>query len=160
MDFGYLYTSFDGRISRQPFWLGLIALLVAIFAVVLIAAAVFDGIATPGTTSQAVFQLVIFLVTVYPFAALMIKRLHDRNRPAILLAVFYAPSILQLIGQFLGITTTTENIGGVDYVVPNSLGMIIGLIGLVIGIWALIELGILRGTKGPNQYGPDPLGGQ
>lgn len=25
-------------------------------------------------------------------------------------------------------------------------------------IWGLIELGMLEGTKGPNQYGPDPLG--
>ena len=25
-------------------------------------------------------------------------------------------------------------------------------------IWLLVELGILEGTRGPNQYGPDPLG--
>jgi len=27
------------------------------------------------------------------------------------------------------------------------------------GLWLLIELGFLKGTAGPNQYGPDPLGG-
>jgi uncharacterized membrane protein YhaH (DUF805 family) len=27
-------------------------------------------------------------------------------------------------------------------------------------IWLIVELGILRGTSGPNQYGPDPLAGQ
>lgn len=26
-------------------------------------------------------------------------------------------------------------------------------------IWALVELGFLRGTMGPNRFGPDPLGG-
>ena len=26
-----------------------------------------------------------------------------------------------------------------------------------INLWALIELGILRGTNGPNRFGPDPL---
>jgi uncharacterized membrane protein YhaH (DUF805 family) len=35
---------------------------------------------------------------------------------------------------------------------------LIGLIPVIGGIWILIELGILRGTNGPNQYGPDPLG--
>ena len=28
---------------------------------------------------------------------------------------------------------------------------------LVISIWALVELGCLRGTIGQNKYGPDPL---
>ena len=39
----------------------------------------------------------------------------------------------------------------------STLGMILGLLSLVIGIWALVELGILKGTDGPNQHGPDPL---
>jgi uncharacterized membrane protein YhaH (DUF805 family) len=38
--------------------------------------------------------------------------------------------------------------------------VLIGFVPLIGGIWALIETGILEGTKGPNQYGPDPLGGE
>lgn len=34
---------------------------------------------------------------------------------------------------------------------------LIGLIPIIGGIWLLIELGILEGTRGANQYGPDPL---
>jgi uncharacterized membrane protein YhaH (DUF805 family) len=34
---------------------------------------------------------------------------------------------------------------------------LIGAIPLI-GIWTLIENGFLRGTDGPNSYGPDPLG--
>jgi uncharacterized membrane protein YhaH (DUF805 family) len=30
----------------------------------------------------------------------------------------------------------------------------------VLFIWALIWFGCLRGTVGPNQYGPDPLEGR
>ena len=26
-----------------------------------------------------------------------------------------------------------------------------------ITVWAIVELGFLRGTLGPNRYGPDPL---
>jgi uncharacterized membrane protein YhaH (DUF805 family) len=34
--------------------------------------------------------------------------------------------------------------------------ILIGLIPIVGGIWQLIELGMLRGTDGSNDYGPDP----
>ena len=32
------------------------------------------------------------------------------------------------------------------------------LVPLIGPIWLLVELGFLRGTTGPNRYGPDPLG--
>jgi uncharacterized membrane protein YhaH (DUF805 family) len=38
--------------------------------------------------------------------------------------------------------------------------VLIGFVPLIGGIWALIETGFLEGTKGPNQYGLDPLGGE
>jgi uncharacterized membrane protein YhaH (DUF805 family) len=34
---------------------------------------------------------------------------------------------------------------------------LIGLVPVIGGIWLLIELGILEGTSGANQYGPNPL---
>lgn len=37
--------------------------------------------------------------------------------------------------------------------------VLIGLIPVVGSIWYLVELGFLRGTRGPNQYGPDTLHG-
>jgi len=37
--------------------------------------------------------------------------------------------------------------------------VLINFIPLIGMIWALIELGFLRGTAGPNRFGPDPLGG-
>lgn len=36
-----------------------------------------------------------------------------------------------------------------------SLIMLVPIIG---GVWLLVECGILEGDKGPNAYGPDPLG--
>jgi uncharacterized membrane protein YhaH (DUF805 family) len=35
--------------------------------------------------------------------------------------------------------------------------VLIVLIPFIGWIWALIETGFLEGTRGPNQYGPDPL---
>lgn len=34
---------------------------------------------------------------------------------------------------------------------------LIGLVPFIGGIWILIELGILEGTRGANRFGPDPL---
>ncbi len=35
---------------------------------------------------------------------------------------------------------------------------LIVLVPLIGWVWWLVECGILEGTKGPNRYGPDPLG--
>lgn len=35
--------------------------------------------------------------------------------------------------------------------------VLIGLVPLIGQLWALIEMGFLPGTPGPNEYGPDPL---
>jgi uncharacterized membrane protein YhaH (DUF805 family) len=35
--------------------------------------------------------------------------------------------------------------------------VLINLVPIIGGFWALIECGFLRGTEGPNDYGPDPL---
>lgn len=37
--------------------------------------------------------------------------------------------------------------------------VLINFIPFIGAIWALVELGFLRGTPGPNRFGPDPLGG-
>jgi uncharacterized membrane protein YhaH (DUF805 family) len=33
----------------------------------------------------------------------------------------------------------------------------LSLVAFAISIWGFVELGCLRGTDGPNTYGPDPL---
>ena len=69
-----------------------------------------------------------------------------RQRAAAFLMIFFTvtgdtePPILQAIGHRTG-----------------STGLILGLVGFGISIWATVELGFLRGTAGPNSYGPDPL---
>lgn len=35
--------------------------------------------------------------------------------------------------------------------------VLIALVPIIGGLWYLIECGFLEGTKGPNQFGPDPL---
>ena len=35
--------------------------------------------------------------------------------------------------------------------------LLLGLIPILGALWLLVELGFLRGTQGPNRFGPDPL---
>jgi uncharacterized membrane protein YhaH (DUF805 family) len=78
----------------------------------------------------------------------MVKRLHDRDRPGILAAVFLGPSLLVGITDALGITGRGT---------WNTLDYLLNGLVLIVSLWALVELGFLRGTQGPNRYGPDPL---
>jgi len=136
VDFAGLLFSFTGRLNRAPYWLATIGLIVAAFVVVMIAFTI------AGRSAVAIMVAgLVFLLAIWVTLALIIKRLHDRNKSASWVLLFYvAPPILQAIGYGIG-----------------STGFILGLIGVGISIWALVELGFLRGTAGPNSYGPDPL---
>jgi uncharacterized membrane protein YhaH (DUF805 family) len=39
----------------------------------------------------------------------------------------------------------------------TAIGWVCALVNLGVGLWFLIELGILKGTPGPNRFGGDPL---
>jgi uncharacterized membrane protein YhaH (DUF805 family) len=145
MDFAYLYTSFDGRINRKPYWLATILLAVIMIVVIFVLGFVL--------AFSFLFKLLIFilqLALLYPSAALMVKRFHDRDKPGYYAAFLLGLILLKSLTDLVGITGDPFNTNMLDY--------IIGFATLVIAIWFLIELGFLRGTQGPNQYGPDPLG--
>lgn len=145
-----LLTSFDGRINRAKWWLGTVILIAIAIVLYLVLGRI---IGSPG-----ILQFILTLLLAYPTTALMVKRLHDRDRPGYFTYIFWAPTVLSVLGGLLGLTMTTVDIGGVAVPQMTTLGNVIALAGLPIGIWALIELGILKGTEGPNQHGPDPLG--
>lgn len=161
-----LLTSFDGRINRAKWWLGNVLVAVAAIVIYLILASIFGLMSVPTDPAQiasmmrtgAIVQLLLVAIIAFPTTALMIKRLNDRDRPRYFAYIFWAPSILSLIGGVLGITQTTVDMGGIPMPTPNGLGYVLLVASFVVGIWALIELGILKGTEGPNQHGPDPLG--
>ena len=45
-----------------------------------------------------------------------------------------------------------------EYIVASFIvAVVFGLVSLVLGIWLFIEIGFLKGTQGPNRFGPDPL---
>jgi len=84
MNFGQLFTSFEGRISRKEWWIGFILLYVLQFIAYFVATAL--GIITvdAGTgemsPSGAVALLVIIVIFLWPALALHAKRWHDRGK--------------------------------------------------------------------------------
>ncbi len=143
-----LLFSFTGRLNRKPFWLTTLAIIVVMLVLVGFIFAYVGGAAAMGGGLGALGGAVLILIVLYiPLIwiglALGAKRLHDRNKSAWWLLVFYVlPSVLQGVGEHAG-----------------GLALILGLAGFAISIWGLVELGFLRGTIGSNQYGPDPLAG-
>ena len=127
-----LFLSFNGRIPRSKFWIGLLVLIVVNWILMAILGMVFGTsmvmTADPANAEQAMEQMsamfipmmIAMIIMLYPSLAVYTKRWHDRGKS----------------GWW-------------------SLIMFIPLAGF---IWFIVELGILRGTDGPNKYGPDPLG--
>jgi uncharacterized membrane protein YhaH (DUF805 family) len=139
MDWVYLLTSFDGRISRKAFWIAM--------AVVTIAE-IFGHIIAEEIQGDRLSAIVDLAFT-YPEFAVAAKRAHDRNLPLWLLIVFFSA------GALLDLLTVLELTGTDDQ--PSVLSLAIALPFTVMGLALLVELGFRRGTIGPNQNGPDPL---
>ena len=148
-----LLTTFNGRINRGKYWL---AAVIYIAISILLAALGFimlgNGIlALSGDDAEGLVAGLIskgigfFLIALIVWIAIAIsgvfvgiKRLHDRDKSGWWIALFYlAPSVLSGLSDH---------------------SFIFALAGFAISVWALVELGCLRGTVGPNKYGPDPLG--
>lgn len=156
MNWRHLYTSFDGRINRKPFWLASIALFVVVFVLSIVVLRPLS-LASPTVASLASF--VVSLALLYPACALGAKRLHDRAKSGRLMVVFAIPGLLLQVGNIFGLTMREQLIAGQAILVPNALGMLLGLLAFAVGVWALVVLGFLKGTDGANSYGIDPLGG-
>jgi uncharacterized membrane protein YhaH (DUF805 family) len=144
-----LYTSFNGRINRARYWLGTFILSIPTILTLLVVAALLGVSIMAPDFRFKLFNLFLAALLLYPAAALMVKRLNDRDRPAWLAGLFLAPSLLSSFTNVIGVTG--------NRLAPNILDVLLGLFTFVVGIWAFIELGCLRGTVGANQHGSDRL---
>jgi uncharacterized membrane protein YhaH (DUF805 family) len=141
IDFMDLLFGFQGRINRAKYWIAVVIYLVGWIIIGGIAWALVFSISY---ILGAIIGVLFLIASVVSGIAVGIKRLHDRDKSGWWLLLFYlAPGILDGIGRSIG-----------------DIGFVLSLVGLAISIWAIVELGFLRGTTGPNQYGPDPLEGR
>ncbi len=147
-DVNHLYLTTEGRIGRQTFWIGAIALAIVSIVIGLIVGSLFGWL----SLATRLINFLVQLALAYPGYALLAKRFQDRAKPG----TTYAAAVIgiNILYSLLALTGLIGVQGA-----SNILGMLFGLVMLAVGIWVLVELGILRGTVGDNAYGPDPLPG-
>ena len=141
--FEFLFGA-SGRINRAKYWRSFLTYIVAglLAGVILLTAA---GIAAPLFIIMVVVVLIPWLLWGFSITT---ERLHDRNKSAWWLVVFYGlPAVL---GQLAKAAWFAGAAGTVFY-------YILALAGFALTIWGFVEIGFLRGTAGSNAYGPDPL---
>ena len=140
VDVTSLFLSREGRINRAKFWVG-----AACFIVVWILVDAIFG-------SSIFGRIVNFIVAIglaYPAYAVAAKRFQDRDKPGETALFGLVPVLAAIALHCFGLTG--------DPTGSNAIGWICRLIYLGVGLWFAIELGMLKGTPGPNHFGGDPL---
>ena len=132
------YFSFKGRTNRKPYWLTALALFGVYFV------AFFLGVVIPIVGPLLAGILVIG--SIWVGAANLVRRLHDRSKSAWWLVPMYLPVLV-----FSLLAVGAQGAGNAE----AAAGL--NILTLPFSIWAFVELGCLRGTLGPNRFGPDPL---
>jgi uncharacterized membrane protein YhaH (DUF805 family) len=151
MDWNFFF-GFEGRIGRAKCWrataLNFFCLLMFMLLVPLNIAGSFLG-ADPKWAIPFTIALLFgtlgpaIVISTWCFAALAIKRLHDRDRSGWWMLLFFiVPSLLDKLWDWL------DN---------PSAAYFVSLVGFVLSIWSFVEIFCLRGTRGPNRFGSDPL---
>lgn len=147
------FTSLEGRISRKSFWLGLLGIITASVVAMIVLGLMFS---LTGRTLVHASMGVSFLLLL-PMLAIAVKRLHDRGKAAMpWVAIFFGPSFIANMMRDFEVDYSVITLAGEQVFYPGKLAMTIGVISMITGIWALVELGLLKGTDGENSYGPDP----
>jgi uncharacterized membrane protein YhaH (DUF805 family) len=141
--FEFLFGA-SGRINRAKYWRSVLIYIGAgmMTAVILFTAA---GIAAPLFILMIVVVLIPWLLWGVSFTT---RRLHDRDKSAWWLMLFY------LVPGALGQVANAAWLGGAA---GTALHSVLALAGFALTIWGFVEIGCLRGTAGPDSYGPDPL---
>ncbi|MET3666390.1 DUF805 domain-containing protein [Caulobacter sp. 1776] len=140
------FFSFDGRFRRLEFWIANLGLLLLQIATQLVVGPFFgESLFRAGRPSW--FRLALNVASLWPTAAILIKRGHDRNRSALftsglLLVIYIFPEVGLVMVRF-----------GVN-LMNDWLKIPMGLVAM----YMLIDYGFIDGTQGPNRYGPSPKG--
>lgn len=128
IDWSGLFFSAEGRASRTPF---LIAA-----AILIVLTAIYESVVEPESMSlvHGFTGLVVYPALFYSGACVLAKRLHDRGKSG-----WWAALILFAVVM----------------VWPAPYG-VLDFLGVLVLIWAVVELAVLPGEQGANRFGPNP----
>ena len=115
------FTGFDGRLNRQPFWisgiiLAVISIVISLLILPLLGLSMMPAMNVSADTNAADLaaalgdataksrwvSLILFVVFIYPSAAICIKRRHDRNSNGMDVWAYFGLTALYLVIQALG----------------------------------------------------------
>jgi len=137
--------SFRGRASRLTYWR--VGLATAGALAVLWVSTIFVAM---GAGNAAFIPLALVLPVLVVNLAVGVRRLHDRNKSAWWLLVFWAAPLF-----LLGLTQWLTDQTGEGS--PAAMATVTGA--LALEIWAIVEIGFRRGTPGDNRFGAPPPSG-
>jgi uncharacterized membrane protein YhaH (DUF805 family) len=141
----WFLLSTKGRIGRIGYCTYLSAI-VGLFGSALLTVYVGDFVSNPGLTLglRLVFigLAAVGVIGLFVLIPVGVKRLHDRNKSGLWLAVFYVLPALLIVG---------DESARFDRSWQRTLALIV-LLG-----WSVLELCCMPGSAGANHYGPDPV---
>ncbi len=167
MDWTWYLFRFDGRIGRAGFWCSLIFVLCGVLLLLFLCTGIMFAFGREVRSFQLnaedifrivdpaayrwslldnlpllLLKLAATALMLWIYLAIVVKRLHDRDKGAWwLLAYFVLPGLYR---QF------EERLPDSYWVLP------IALASAILTLAAFVETGFLRGTIGANRFGPDP----
>ncbi len=152
------YAEFSGRSRRMEYWMFQLFLMLVYVAIIVLMMAVGGGaLMSGGGDPNAILAAggaVMILGALYflfalamfiPALAVAVRRLHDTNRSGWWLLAPLAGYVVMFLGAAIG-----DSVGGILAIVGTIAVLGLGL--------TLIVFMFLEGTRGPNNYGPDPKG--
>ncbi len=146
----FLFSS-KGRISRQPMGI-MMAIACCISAPIIIL--------WPYIPTWFALKFTGIMITACP----IIKRLHDREKSgwwyayfALVLVFTAACAFFSYIRAHHLFFFSVESLDQSSVFLLNAMFLFSALAYIGAGAWFLVEIFCLRGTKGSNAYGPDPV---
>jgi tetratricopeptide (TPR) repeat protein/uncharacterized membrane protein YhaH (DUF805 family) len=145
----WLLFGFRGRIPRKTYWLAQAILQVPAIAGVA-GYLMIIGLALPQPGPAGPLSLIWTLALLFPAFAVVVKRLNDRGHPFWVAAIWLGLACAgAAFGAFIDPFAGPINWGRGEWAAFTIF--------VIVGLWFVIDLGMLRGQRGPNRHGPDPL---
>jgi uncharacterized membrane protein YhaH (DUF805 family) len=161
---------FHGRLNRRDFWLIMLGVVAANWISVLVFP---DPFIPPSLMSEEdplnrayaaseVFEanlnnVVVGLLLLWPALAASVKRCHDRDRSGVWLLAFWGPALVSgVVGVVVRELWLVWAFGLTSpfYIWPTGPFLTCTTLAFVLWLWGLVELGLLPGNPGSNDYGP------
>ena len=161
------YAVFSGRAPRAELWWFTLFMAIAYIGMWILLIGSIGSLAMAGSGASAGFLGAVgigmmvmglfWLVILIPMIAVQVRRLHDTNRSGWWLGGFYLLYALYFAAS-LGVGLSAAESGD-----PSAAGGVfagVAALGLLLFVYFVVLLVFycLEGTRGANDYGPDPYG--